>query len=53
MPKGEADYWYELIQLVSAGRILPDNISVVVTCGEHEIKPHVAYILHKQQEFGV
>lgn len=53
MPKGEADYWYELIQLVSASRILPDNISVVVTCGEHEIKPHVAYILHRQQEFGV
>ncbi len=53
MPKGEADYWYALIKLASVGRILTEDISIVVTCGEQEIKPHIAYILHKQQEFGV
>ena len=53
MPQGEADYWYELIQIASGGRILPENINVVVTCDEQEIKPHIAYILSKQQEFGV
>ena len=53
MPKGEADYWYELIQLASAGRILSENIKVVVTCSKHEMKPHIARILDKQQEFGV
>ena len=53
MPKGEADYWYDLIQIASASRILPKNIKVVVTCGKKEIKPHVAHILDKQQEFGV
>ena len=53
MPKGEADYWYSLIKLAEAGKILPENIKVVVTCGKHEIKPHIAHILDKQQEFGV
>ena len=53
MPKGEADYWYMLIQLASAGRMLPENMNVVVTCAKHEIKPHIAYILDKQQELGV
>ena len=53
MPKGEADYWYTLIQLASAGRILPEQINVVVTCCKQELKPHIAYILDKQQEFGV
>ena len=53
MPKGEADYWYTLIQLASAGRILPEQINVVVTCGKQEMKPHIAHILDKQQEFGV
>ena len=53
MPKGEADYWYLLIKLASAGRILPENMNVVVTCAKHEIKPHIAYILDKQQEFSV
>ena len=53
MPKGEADYWHMLIQTASASRILPENIRVVVTCGEDEIKPHIAHILTKQQEFGV
>ena len=53
MPKGEADYWYMLIQLASAGRILADNINVVVTCRKQEIKPHIDHILTKQQEFGV
>ena len=52
MPKGEADYWYALIQLASAGRILPEHINVVVTCSKQEIKPHIAHILDKQQEFG-
>ena len=53
MPKGEADYWYSLIKLASAGRILPENIKVVVTCCKHEVKPHITHILDKQQEFGV
>lgn len=53
MPKGEADYWYELIQLASADRILPGQINVVVTCSKQEVKPHIAHILDKQQEFGV
>ena len=53
MPKGEADYWNALIQLASAGRILPEDISVVVTCSKQEIKPHIAHILDKQQQFGV
>ena len=53
MPKGEADYWHALIQLASAGRILPEQINVVVTCSKQEIKPHIAHILDKQQEFGV
>ena len=53
MPKGEADYWYTLIQLASAGRMLPGQINVVVTCSEQELKPHIAHILAKQQEFGV
>ena len=53
MPKGEADYWYTLIQLASAGRILPEQINVVVTCSKQEMKPHIAHILGKQQEFGV
>ena len=53
MPKGEADYWYLLIQIASAGKTLPAGVKVVVTCDEHEIKPHIAYILAKQQKFGV
>ena len=53
MPKGEADYWHMLIQLASASRILPENINIVVTCSKKEVKPHVAHILDKQQEFGV
>ena len=53
MPKGEADYWYTLIQLASAGRILPKQINVVVTCSKQEIKPHIAYIFDKLQESGV
>lgn len=53
MPKGEADYWYTLIQLASAGRMLPEQINVVVTCSKQELKPHIAHILDKQQEFGV
>ena len=53
MPKGEADYWYTLIQFASAGRILPEQINVVVTCSKLEMKPHIAHILDKQQEFGV
>lgn len=53
MPKGEADYWYMLIQFASASRILPENINILVTCSKQEIKPHIAHILDKQQEFGV
>ena len=53
MPKGEADYWYTLIQLASAGRILPEQINVVITCSKQELKPHIAHIFNKQQEFGV
>lgn len=53
MPKGEADYWHLLIQLATAGRILAENINVVITCSKQEIKPHIAHILAKQQEFGV
>ena len=53
MPKGEADYWYSLIQVSSTGRILPENINVVVTCGKQVVKPHIAHILDMQQEFGV
>ena len=53
MPKGEADYWYMLIQLASASRILPENINIVATCSKKEVKPHIAHILDKQQEFGV
>jgi hypothetical protein len=53
MPKGKADYWYDLIQLASSGRILPKDINIVVTCSKEEIQPHIAYILEKQQEVGV
>lgn len=53
MPKGDADYWYTLIQLASASRILPEQINVVVTCSKQELKPHIAHIFNKQQEFGV
>ena len=53
MPKSEADYWYALSQLASASRILPENINIMVTCSKEEIKPHIAHILDKQQEFGV
>ena len=53
MPKGEADYWYALIQIVSAGRILPKDINVVVTCGKTEIKPHIVHIFDKLLESGV
>ena len=53
MPKGEADYWHMLIQLASASRILPENINIVVTCSKKEVKPHIAHILDKQQEFGM
>ena len=53
MPKGEADYWYMLIQFASASRILPENANIVVTCSKQEVKPHIVHILDKQQEFGV
>lgn len=53
MPKGEADYWRLLIQLASAGRTLPKGVKVVVTCSKQAIRPHIAHILAKQQEFGV
>lgn len=53
MPKGEADYWNMLIQTASAGRVLPEGVNVVVTCCEQEVKPHIAYILARQQEYGV
>ena len=53
MPKGEADYWNQLILIASVGRILPEGTNVVVSCSEQEIKPHIANILAKQQEFGV
>lgn len=53
MPMGEADYWYTLIQIASAGRILPEGVNVVVTCSEQQVKPHIVHILAKQQEFGV
>ena len=53
MLRGDADYWYELIQVATAGRILPENIKVVVTCDKLLVKPHIAYIFDKQQELGV
>lgn len=53
MPKGEADYWYMLIQFASASRILPENTNIVITCSKQEVKPHIVHILDKQQEFGV
>ena len=53
MPQGESDYWRTLLQIASAGRILPDDIQIVITCCKQEIKPHIAHILAKQQEFGV
>ena len=53
MLKGEADYWYDLIQIASTERILPEYIKVEITCGKEEIKPHIAHILDKQQKFGV
>lgn len=53
MPKGVADYWFELIQIASKSKILPENVSVVVTCSEQEIKPHIANILANQKEHGV
>ena len=49
IPKSKADYWHSLIRLASAGRVIPEGVNVVVTCGESEIKPHIAYILAKQQ----
>ena len=53
MPRGEADYWYELLQLSAKRRLLPEDTDIVVTQGEGEIKPHIAYILAKQCELGV
>ena len=53
MPRGDADYWNSLIQVASTARILPADINVIVTCGEQELKPHIAHILAKQQAFGV
>lgn len=53
MPKGEADYWLELMQLAVEGRILPADINVVVTCSVGDIKPHIAYILSEQSKRGV
>ena len=53
MLPGEADYWYTLIRIASEGRILPEGFKVVVTCKKQEIKPHIAYILERQQEAGV
>ena len=40
MPRGEADYWYQLIETVSQRRILPEDFDVVVTCSKEHIKPH-------------
>lgn len=53
MPKGEADYWQLLLQIAAEKRILPEEFNIVVTCKQEYIKPHIAYILAKQQGFGV
>ena len=53
MPKGEADYWYTLIQIASSGRILPKEINIIVTCSKQEIRPHIVHILDEQQKFGI
>jgi hypothetical protein len=53
MPKGNADYWNMLIQIVASQSILPEGTQVIVTCAQQEVKPHIAYILSKQQEAGV
>lgn len=31
MPRGEADYWYQIIEIASQQRILPEDFDVVVT----------------------
>ena len=53
MPRGEADYWYQLIETVSQRRILPEDFDVVVTCSKEHIKPHIAHILDIQVTKGV
>ena len=41
------------IKLSMLRDIEPENINIMVTCSKEEIKPHIAHILDKQQEFGV
>ena len=53
MPQGNADYWNMLIQIAASQSILPEGTQVIVTCAQQEVKPHIAYILSKQQEAGV
>lgn len=53
LPMGNADYWYILLNEAGKRRILPEGISVEVTCKEGEIKPSIAYILNCQKDFGV
>ena len=53
MPRGEADYWYQLIETASQKRILPEDFDVVVTCLKEHIKPHIAHILDIQVTKGV
>lgn len=53
IPLGNADYWHLLKSIASERRILSTDDSIVVTCKEEHIKPHIAYILAKQQEAGI
>ena len=53
IPRGNADYWHLLKNIATERRILSKDDSIVVTCREEDIKPHIAYILTKQQEAGI
>lgn len=53
MPRGEADYWYLLLAIASERRILNNEDKIVVSCAKEHLRPHIAHIITKQQEFGL
>ena len=53
MPRGEADYWYLLLQIASERKILPEGVDIVVTADEKEFREHIAHILSEQSAKGV
>lgn len=53
MPLGESDYWNLLLNLSLEKKMLPDEIDIVATCGEYDMKPHIVHILKSLQNNGV